>query len=878
MRRKIELYIDGRLADIEKQDLILMTYALTDLQKPSAVKNSYSKQVTLPGTPTNDAIFSHAYRVDRRVTAATFNPLTRTPFVIMDELGEVLQSGYLKLDRVERKKDIHSYAVTLYGGLGSFFYDLTYNGDGEKLSLADLTYKVADADFKFPITKGTIVSAWSRLDDGESGLPLWDIINFAPCYNGLPDKFDANKARMQDDYDTVVELSRKYSEWETHDLRSYLQRPAINVAEVLDAINTYAEALGKTVEWDAEFFSSGNPYYNKTWMLLPMLTKYNNDSAGQVGEASSVWAEHRHNATAETAMESAVYVDGETFASENDGHIDFSSFDPSYYLSGNVQARLAPSSMNGFLNYWDAVNRKWVGTLVGIVATVRIGSGARPLYFRSKPCIYGKWNDTGDTRLASLLRDLGTDDFISAGNEISLASPPVQFNFPSVQIVASDDVTVLLQTYTYSDNAQQGDTVFRVYADEQSDNNSAQENLWVMSTGGSFALYAPASVESGGVVTKAMLLSDTCTPADFLLSFCRQFGLRIVETAPDKIAILSPNAFYTGAIDDLTKRIDCGSTKVVPLTFNKKWQKLGISLVQSTAAKEYKKLYGKEYGVLNLDTGLEFNADTQDLMAGSAFKGGISGKWSAPTLFDFRDVLYHPVNPALVAGYKVGSATTYPQIYDRLPLNADHPGYDITTKPFGFTKEQDEQKAVDLTGMLVFFNGIEQNPGNYWLTDDYPYTEDNPCWLMPIEADDYADEVTILPIFSRYYEGAEGVVLRSLDFGTPAEVYDPDITLGPDSSIYTRFWKEYLGDLYDASGKVMTAKVHFNGIKVGPALFRRFYFYEGSIWVLNKISNYSLTTYDPVECEFVQVQDKSAYTAGQTIIDQEPEQEPEIEE
>ena len=37
MRRKIELYIDGALADINDQGFILFNYALTDLQKPTAV-------------------------------------------------------------------------------------------------------------------------------------------------------------------------------------------------------------------------------------------------------------------------------------------------------------------------------------------------------------------------------------------------------------------------------------------------------------------------------------------------------------------------------------------------------------------------------------------------------------------------------------------------------------------------------------------------------------------------------------------------------------------------------------------------------------------------------------------------------------------------
>ena len=42
------------------------------------------------------------------------------------------------------------------------------------------------------------------------------------------------------------------------------------------------------------------------------------------------------------------------------------------------------------------------------------------------------------------------------------------------------------------------------------------------------------------------------------------------------------------------------------------------------------------------------------------------------------------------------------------------------------------------------------------------------------------------------------------------------------------------------------------------------YFVENKTIPWNKISNYSLTTYDPVECEFVQVQDKGNYLTGQS--------------
>ena len=84
MRRKIQLYIGENRADIDDQALVLFNYAFTDAEKPTAVKNSYSKPVTLPATPANDAIFGFYARVDRETsgtgsTGPSFNAGRKTP-------------------------------------------------------------------------------------------------------------------------------------------------------------------------------------------------------------------------------------------------------------------------------------------------------------------------------------------------------------------------------------------------------------------------------------------------------------------------------------------------------------------------------------------------------------------------------------------------------------------------------------------------------------------------------------------------------------------------------------------------------------------------------------------------------------------------------
>ena len=66
-------------------------------------------------------------------------------------------------------------------------------------------------------------------------------------------------------------------------------------------------------------------------------------------------------------------------------------------------------------------------------------------------------------------------------------------------------------------------------------------------------------------------------------------------------------------------------------------------------------------------------------------------------------------------------------------------------------------------------------------------------------------------------------------------------------------------DRYDDDTFILSCKVDLRGLFVGRELMNRFFYYQGAIFVLNKIINHSLTTWDETECEFVKVQDKSNY-------------------
>ena len=299
----IELYIADKRVDLEDSSFILFNYTMDDLSNPTIVKNSFSKQITLKATPNNNAIFGNLFRSDRKTifsnksTGVSFDPLRKTPFIIYDDMNAVVESGYIKVDSVTRDE----YKVTLYGGLGSFLYGLTYDADGNKRTLNGMKWMHPDGDEKvlesYKLEDWTLVEAWECLEGGDPSLP-WNIINFAPCYNGIPSDFDADKVLFNNSeyypfnssnmqkidggvtytkknsaLCVLAVLDKDFTEWEARSIITFLQRPVVRLKAIIEAIVIEAREQGITMTLDNTFFTESNHIYNDAWVTLPMIQK-----------------------------------------------------------------------------------------------------------------------------------------------------------------------------------------------------------------------------------------------------------------------------------------------------------------------------------------------------------------------------------------------------------------------------------------------------------------------------------------------------------------------------------------------------------------------------------------------------------------------------
>ena len=699
---KISLYIADEKVDLDNNSFILFNYTMEDLSNPTIVKNSFSKQITLKGTPANNKIFGNLYRADRKTffgegyTGVQFDPLRKTPFTIYNAMNEIIESGYVKVDSVDKVSGGYEYKVTLYGGLGSFFYGLTYDSDGNKRTLDGLKWKYHDgheaALGKTALNKDVLCNkAWTYLQQGEEYLSgktseFWDIINFAPCYNGLPSDFDSKKVLFNGSmyypfshaYHDVIEgegdskvvykkkdgctsvlatLTNNHTEWEMRCIVPYLQRPVVRLKAIIDAIVIDGKKNGYSVELASSFFDSD--IFKKTWITFPLLKK-----------------EDRH-----------------------------------------------------------------------------------------------------------------TDNIAS------------------------------------------------------------------------------------------VILRSSLTPCEYLLSLAKMFGMVFIyQNDAKKIIVKDRDSFFQESHFDLSERIDTESISIVPLLTSSKWYQLGGNKVVGEEAENYKEKYGREYGVQKINTGYEFNSEVSELTKDLPF---ITAVDVAESNYAFAEYYFggllgggiaHPLKrmeEVKIQLFSEGSGEGKEYVLQPGLITAilwsDKPYVDWLPK---VQFHQADNKPASGEHCMLFFDSLKTAPSveflgthtaTYYVGDDHPdiavLNEGTPCWNLD---EDLCIKLTALPSFRRLSDA------YTLDWGISFETYSGD-SMDNVFSLYDRYWKAYLTDRYDVDARVMKCKVNLSGMQVGQELMRNFFFYENAIWVLNKISNHSITTDDLTECEFIKVKDIKNYTQGQNL-------------
>lgn len=873
-RTKIELWIGGKKADLSDASFILMNWTQEDLQSPAVVRNSFSKQITLPGTPTNNDIFGGIFRNDRvtqyasgQQTGVYFDPTRKTDFRIYNERSEIIESGYLRLNSVSRQgAHVVDYKVTLYGGLGSFIYGLSYEESGEKKTLASLNYQglLSPADeFNFTLNRDAVAAAWARRSSSADGLStMWDYINFAPCYNGLPNgTFDAKKGIVSltqtgigdpagtESGQTIVTMTKDYTEWMVRDLRSYLQRPVIRMRAILAAIASSANNGGWTVNLNSAFFNNDNPYYNKTWLTLPIIETKN--------EFSNVSG----HGTLEFSMLSLYSFEA---------FIQDSVADYEYNVSADFMPFIEMRNQTAGNKYLhcESGGNLWMN-VIGFTLTAYDVGGNAIAATTQRLC----------SRQAPTGSGIPEIDYVGPFVKDNDTTFYANWNGSPIHLsVSGRGIYRLVFSISFTAYRQGSGSAVSAHAMWDLNNDpttifTAGDLEWTNVGTPEYNVTGARGGRSNKPVTKATLLGGTGTPADYLLGFCKTFGLVMVaDIASKTVEIMPRTSFYNGGATDIEDRIDRASVTKEPFSFSARWYVWDAGYQEGEWAKVYKEKYGRAFASMRVDTGFSFDNNTNEVMSGNVLKGGVmaleNSKYYCTVTEDSKRV------PSVLldrgAKYRIESGSSYEDVDVSKPgpnatidwLTPGNASYDL------FPKVQfhgEDNKATDGANVLLFFTGmLNVAAAKYSLTDDNSFmlemNNGTPCWLLNWTDVSPLSQVSSLPLFSRYIMSGTAVQ-KSLDFGTPAEV--PFITItsfASGSNIFDQYWKKYITDRYDDDSAVVRCKVDLRQFMVGNGLLRSFWYFDNAYWALNRIINHSVTTDDLTECEFVKVQDMTNYT------------------
>lgn len=969
MKNDIRLFINNKEIEFSSDPKILLNYKETELHNPTIVRNSFSKQVTIEGTNRNNDVFGHIWDLTRIQEGSYFNPIKKTDFQLFVN-DELFEKGYCKLDKVTRTNNTTQYSITLYGGLGSFLYNLTYDQDDNsnaKKTLASLKYSEvggAEPDFEFTIDKNSVYEAWGQIAGfGTVTNDRWNVVNFVPALNGIPDDFDANKVLINNynlnsggasgfykakevsgtTYTAVLngvlnqngyslgEASEDLTEWQTRDLRSYNQRPALSMYRIIKACCNPENNGGYEVKLDEHFFHTNNPYYRDSWVTMPLLKNIEGIGGGETvtvtgatisTASSSYYGEYMYPVNFNTSSLSSInnvkmsvsvrfnptgttsvtnLYPYHTFNTTNSSGRHVKEFENNQGViiqlfaigeAGEIVGQSKAYLLGGQKN-WHAKDKDPMWDKYWSDYTNKYGTEPEyefvPGYFKKISGAYQFVNEAGQktninftfdtpsnfaTMLLKVVCPLGKRVKYASIFEGGTTWEYSHENHPSLYTTKNYNTTgnyTLLQAEL--EGRIGGD--FRFVVDEFEGTGIDYESFF-----------------SGTKITKEKLLCTKHTPADYLLSYCKMFGLYFYHDSTEEssnpslypagvVHIMDRDTFYTEEIVDLSKLIDWNKNlEITPALADTKWYKFDTDHIDGELDKDYKAQYGQDYGAQLVNTNYNFNADTTDLYDGNVFKSAIMAlekdKYfkKTPTglpVYQYNGLTYNLFNRETSTSDFNTTEIEFPvQTTSKMQsINADYEYFD------GFPKLQlhgEKNEPTDGEDVLVFFQSSIQTTTNYWLTDDIVdmaiLNDGRPCWILTNSEYDaggnrIARSLNSLPSFTRdliLFGRSYGNIVHSWNFGHPQVIYSPDTYTTDGDAIYDVCWRDYIRDLYNVDTRKLTCYVRaIMKEKPYPYWLRRYYWFENSLWRLNEIKDLNIGSFDTTKMEFIKVQDMEDY-------------------
>lgn len=881
----MKLYINNKEAFFSTDFDANMTFKFLDTYNPAAIKTSYSKTISLPDCKENAEIFG-----DFKV---------RYTFDLFNDDGRVIEKGYCTLDRVKTVGNVRSYDVTLYGGLGDFFYNLK-GDDSNPKTLADLYWgDITNLDPRGEEERTLMIwgpdyayGSWMNT----AGNPIYDTFRAIPCVyedgilertktiipavaNGLFPSASASGSAFQgrDGSRALLVEANENTCYAKQDFRADLMPLGIKYKSIIETCCKPVNNGGYTVNLDPDFFNASNPYWTNMFLLktLPTLEYDYSTKTGELsdftGSIASVGNYQGTSATTATTVLRTT-VSSEPWELSGDGIRLLSGFS---IVEGRVYFNIQPFVQINLNEFPSDVDREYNAYLttegylqvsINVInqdtAETRSLMGAGYAAGTQIPILHGDFPEATRTLY---IQDLYTLAPLTGVAYLPTGWTNVKFSVTVGNTRPSSGYTLHYQdknfwgNYKWHTKTVSGD--IKVPARETY--YSPMLQYWVDLLGEAWPLYLPDSYltlktdYSGDLsafeplaFTKRDLLQTTKTPFEYLTWFTKMFNLRFyLEPGTKRVSILTADNFikqlepfniqdkicYDREYSKSRKIIDEGFLKF-NLTPNE----------NVTVDKYYENVDKDLLDYIYPITIIEGKGQKEYLSSG--LKVGSKARLrSALNLRQTGSLNYY--------GFNQGSPYTVTYISGSIV----DPRQEYITENLSLNYVQESQRYdflsldKDINDTVVMYSGLKDtpfpnSPAIISLTSvDMVRLAGEPCYIGGVASGIQGGQGNFLGTTYRYtYKIPHyGLVpsLTNYDNGLSYSNVDFE-SLIVTGNIYDKYLKDFIEKVY-SDPLVVECYVRLNS----PEL-RRLYWFDNNYWILVEISNYNYRD-EPVKCKFV---------------------------
>lgn len=288
-----EIFVNNILIDTKEDFPISLNYAIADILNPDKRNTSYSKTIKLPGTKTNNSLFSHIFDISKEVQSNNsiinftpdFNPNLKANVKIFED--NILQfTGVMQLIQINMIDGHYEYETSVFGQLKNIMLAI----DGKKLEDLDLS------EYNHDFTRARMKESWDTKiqKDGvdyvnfAAGLPTGEGYVYPTIDYGYTQS--PTKLNIKNSYPAVYarEYMAKIFEyagfrWTSNFLDSDFYKSLIVPFNKSNALLTEEEALNRSfkavIDSDVVAYSGGNAPNSQTFQK-PFIICFPNDSTG----------------------------------------------------------------------------------------------------------------------------------------------------------------------------------------------------------------------------------------------------------------------------------------------------------------------------------------------------------------------------------------------------------------------------------------------------------------------------------------------------------------------------------------------------------------------------------------------------------------------